>query len=267
LARDNASFHTVNFPATILGSGADIRLVDRIKCVNRLNYGGQKFSTSEKRGVFTDSALEAFTSDVWRWWLTATAPEGDDVSFSFPLFAAGVNADLADNLGNLVSRVTKFTVAKFDGLVPTAGEPGPAEVDVVSRACALVASCTEHLDAFRLRKAWGDIRALWSLGNEYFANQQPRNVLKTDPERAECITRTALNIVALTANVSAPVIPGTSTRILASLGLLDAERWPDANEVLAFPGGKAVTMSEVLFPKITADRVAALEDRFGIVGH
>ena len=265
LGKDNASFHTVNFPATIVGSGADIRLVDRIKCLNWLNYGGQKFSTSEKRGVFTDAALDEFPSDVWRWWLTANAPEGDDVSFSFPLFATGVNADLADNLGNLVSRVTKFTTAKFEGFVPTGGEPGPRETDVVDRAHALVASCTENLDAFRLRKACGDIRALWSLGNEYFANQQPWTVLKTDPERAACITRTALNLVALAAGVAAPVIPKTSALILDALGLEVTGRWPDADAFLTLSGGRRVVTPDVLFPKIAVERVGELEERFGFV--
>ena len=64
LAKDNVPFHTISFPATIIGSGEAIRLVDRIKGFNWLNYGGDKFSTSQRRGIFTDAALEAHASAI-----------------------------------------------------------------------------------------------------------------------------------------------------------------------------------------------------------
>ena len=123
LGKDNVAFHALMFPATILGSGADIRLVDRIKGFSWLTWGGDKFSTSRQRGIFLDAALDELPADWWRWWLTANAPEASDTRFTPAGFADGCNADLADGLGNLVSRVLSFAATRFDGRVPDRAKP------------------------------------------------------------------------------------------------------------------------------------------------
>ncbi len=109
LGKDNVAFHALTFPATIIGSGADIRLVDRIKGFSWLTWGEGKFSTSRGRGIFLDSALDELPPDRWRWWLTANAPEASDTRFTPALFATGCNADLADGLGNLTRRVLSLS--------------------------------------------------------------------------------------------------------------------------------------------------------------
>ena len=125
MGKDNVPFHTLSFPATILGStGEPWKLVDYIKSFNYLNYEGGKFSTSQGRGVFMDQALEILPADYWRWWLMANVPEGSDSNFTWESFQAGVNKDLADVLGNFVSRVTKFAAARFGAAVPAGGATG-----------------------------------------------------------------------------------------------------------------------------------------------
>ena len=116
MGKDNVPFHTLCFPATILGSGEPWKLVDYIKSFNYLNYDGGKFSTSQGRGVFMDQALEILPADYWRWWLMSNAPESVGQRTS-PGRASrpAVNKDLADVLGNFVSRVTKFAAARFGG--------------------------------------------------------------------------------------------------------------------------------------------------------
>ncbi len=69
MGKDNVPFHTLSFPATIMGSGEPWKLVDYIKSFNYLNYDGGQFSTSQGRGVFMDQALEILPADYWRWWL------------------------------------------------------------------------------------------------------------------------------------------------------------------------------------------------------
>jgi methionyl-tRNA synthetase len=102
------AFHTLSFPATILGSGEPWKLVDYLKSFNYLNYDGGQFSTSSGRGVFMDQALSILPADYWRWWLLSHAPESSDSEFTWENFQTSVNKDLADVLGNFVSRVTKF---------------------------------------------------------------------------------------------------------------------------------------------------------------
>ena len=113
MAKDNIPFHTLSFPATIFGSGENWKLVDYIKGFNWLLYEGGKFSTSEKRGIFMDVALKIFPADYWRWWLLSNAPESSDTNFTWDSFQNTINKDLADVLGNFITRVTKFSFAKF----------------------------------------------------------------------------------------------------------------------------------------------------------
>jgi len=261
LGKDNLPFHAISFPATILGSGAEIRLVDRIKGFNWLNYGGGKFSTSARRGIFTDAALDELPADAWRWWLTANAPETSDVQFTFARFAEGVNADLADNFGNLVNRLLSFCSTRFDGAVPGGGAPGAAETALQAQSADLVAAITEDFEAIRLRRTAAGIRALWALGNAYLTREAPWSVLGTDRDRAACVTRTALGLLRLCALVAAPIIPGTATRVLAALGEPPAAAWPLGLDAL--PPGRAITRPELLFLRLSEDWVATLTTRYG----
>ena len=75
MGKDNVAFHTVSFPVTLFGSGEPWKLVDRLKALNWVTWYGGKFSTSERRGVFMDQALDLVPADCWRWRLMANAPE------------------------------------------------------------------------------------------------------------------------------------------------------------------------------------------------
>ncbi len=127
MGKDNVPFHTLSFPATIMGSGEPWKLVDYIKSFNYLNYDGGQFSTSQGRGVFMDQALSLLPADYWRWWLLSHAPENSDSEFTWEKFQASVNKDLSDVLGNFVSRVTKFCRSKFGEAVPEGGAYGARE--------------------------------------------------------------------------------------------------------------------------------------------
>ena len=87
MGKDNVPFHTVGFPVTIMASGEPWKLVDRLKGFNWLNYDGGKFSTSGKRGIFMDTALDVAPADYWRYYLIANAPEGSDSNFTWEQFA------------------------------------------------------------------------------------------------------------------------------------------------------------------------------------
>lgn len=121
MGKDNVAFHTLSFPTTIIGSGEPWKLVDQLKAFNWVTWYGGKFSTSEKRGVFMDQALDIAPSDYWRWHLIANAPESSDAAFTWEEFQASVNSDLANVLGNFVNRITKYCAGKFDGKVPAGG--------------------------------------------------------------------------------------------------------------------------------------------------
>src|SRR6185312_2924019 len=207
MGKDNVPFHSAYFPSTILGSEEPWKMVDVLKAFNWLNWYGGKFSTSQKRGVFMDQALEIAPADVWRWYLTANSPEGSDTVFTWEQFQQAVNRDLADVLGNFVNRICKFCETRFEGRVPAGGAPGELEQKLHASVAERLADLTEQMETIELRKACQAMRALWVVGNEYLQEAAPWTAIRTDPERAAVIVRTALNLAALFARVSAPVIP------------------------------------------------------------
>ncbi|HEY7853156.1 MAG TPA: methionine--tRNA ligase [Caulobacteraceae bacterium] len=266
MGKDNVAFHTVSFPATILGSREPWKSVDFLKAFNHLNWYGGKFSTSHRRGVFLDAALEILPADCWRWYLIANSPEGSDTTFTWDQLVGAVNRDLADVLGNFVNRILKFCETRFGGEVPAGGEPGELEETLYADVAARLAEVTAQFEAIELRKSAQALRALWVLGNEYLQVAAPWTAIKTDPERAAVVVRTALNLAALYARVCTPVIPFAAETIAGALGEEWPPTWPSEDaraELGRLPEGRKLTTPPVLFRKIEDADVAAWTERFG----
>lgn len=267
MAKDNVPFHTVMFPATILGSRRPWKKVDYVKAFNWLTYYGGKFSTSQKRGIFTDVALELLPADYWRYFLMAHAPESDDSSFTWDLFASVVNKDLADTLGNFVNRVLSFSRKRFGDDVPAGAAAGEAEARLGEQIAGLLAEYEAQLDALNFRKAAQALRALWSAGNAYLDEKAPWQQVKTDPEAAALTLRTAMNLIRLYAVVSEPFIPTAAAAMRGAFALpSDGRTWITGEEARALdlvPAGTPFTVPPVLFAKITDEDLAAWTARFG----
>jgi methionyl-tRNA synthetase len=263
MGKDNVPFHTLSFPVTIFGSGEPWKLVDYIKSFNYLNYDGGQFSTSRGRGVFMDQALEILPADYWRWWLLSHAPESSDSEFTWENFQSSVNKDLADVLGNFVSRVTKFCRSKFSEAVPEGGDYGPEELALIEDISAKVQAYQAHMDAMEVRKSAQELRAIWVAGNEYLQTVAPWSTFKEDPAKAAVQIRLALNLIPLYAVLSAPFIPDASASLLESMKAESTE-WPsDVPAALsALQAGHAFTVPEVTFRKITDDERDAWQEKF-----
>lgn len=267
MAKDNVPFHTVMFPATELGVREPWKKVDFVKAFNWLTYYGGKFSTSQKRGVFTDQALDILPADYWRYFLIANAPESDDSSFTWEHFTATVNKDLADTLGNFVNRVLSFSRKRFGEEVPAGGEPGEAEARLGEQIAELLEEYESQMEALQFRKAAAALRALWSAGNSYLEEKAPWLEIKTDKEGAALTLRTAMNLIHLYAVVSEPFIPVTAKTMREAFSLADdTAAWVSQDEAKALtsvPAGTPFTVPPVLFAKLTDEDLATYKDRFG----
>ncbi|MBK5946723.1 methionine--tRNA ligase [Rhodobacter veldkampii DSM 11550] len=267
MGKDNVPFHTLSFPATIIGAnragGAQWKLVDYIKSFNYLNYDGGQFSTSLGRGVFMDQALSILPADYWRWWLLSHAPENSDSEFTWENFQTAVNKDLADVLGNFVSRITKFCRSKFGEALPEGGETGPQEAALIAELSTRIRAYEDHMQAMEIRKAAAELRAIWVSGNEYLQAAAPWSTFKTDPAQAAVQTRLALNMIRVYAVLSEPFIPDAAAAMLAGMNTSD-RRWPtDVGAALtALPVGHAFTTPEVLFRKIADEEREDWQARF-----
>ena len=269
MGKDNVAFHTVSFPATLIGSAEPWKLVDTLKAFNWLNWYGGKFSTSQNRGVFMDQALELLEADYWRWYLIANAPEGSDSSFTWEQFQSTINKDLADVLGNFVNRIVKFTESKFEALVPEAGIPTEIETKLYAEIDAGLADLTQNLEAMEFRKAASALRRLWVVGNEYLQEAAPWTAFKTDPKRAATIVNHGLNLVQLYAILTQPFMPHKAAEIAACVGLTLPQAWPEhaaRNLLNALPHGTRAAAPNILFTKIEDSQIAEWTARFGRTG-
>ncbi|MCK0121695.1 methionine--tRNA ligase [Loktanella sp. F6476L] len=263
MGKDNVPFHTLSFPATIMGMDQDWKLVDYIKSFNYLNYDGGQFSTSRGRGVFMDQALELLPSDYWRWWLLSHAPESSDAEFTWDQFQTDTNKDLADVLGNFVSRITKFCRSKFSEAVPDGVAFGPAEEQLIADLTARVQAYEGFMDTVEVRKAAAELRAIWVLGNEYLQANAPWTTFKSEPETAAMQVRVGLNLIRIYAILSKPFIPDASAAMLTAMKTED-DAWPTDMTVAlnALPVGHAFDVPENLFRKITDDERTEWAERF-----
>ncbi len=267
MAKDNVPFHSIMFPGTLIGTRSPWKRVDFLKAFNWLNYYGGKFSTTDQRGVFTDAALDLLPADYWRYFLIANAPESVDTSFTWDLFAAAVNKDLADTLGNFVNRVLSFSNKRFGPQVPAGGEAGDVERALGAEIAGLLTEYETNMDAMEFRKAANALRALWSAGNSYLEDKEPWKQVKVDVDDAALTLRTAMNLIYLYAVVSEPLIPSATAAMRAAFDLgSDERRWVTSEEAQALNFISAETpfaVPPVMFTKLTDDDLAAYRERFG----
>ncbi len=264
MAKDNIPFHTLSFPATIMGSNEPWKLVDYIKGFNWLLYEGGKFSTSQRRGVFMDQALQTLPADYWRWWLLTNAPETSDTDFTWDSFQSIVNKDLSDVLGNFVSRVSKFCSTKYGMTIPTGESYSQLEQNLLKTLNRKLDIYSKYMKSIEIRKASAELRSIWTIGNEYLQEAKPWVHFKENPSRAASIIRFSFNLIALYANISRPFIPVTANKIDKALNLHNNEIWP--KNIIEFMAlikeGHHFLVPENLFEKLSDQKIAELKQKF-----
>jgi methionyl-tRNA synthetase len=268
MAKDNVAFHAIFWPGMLMASGRAWKQVDYIKGVNWLTYDKGKFSTSQKRGIFTDTALDLYPADYWRYYLLANCPEGADADFTFSSFAAVVNKDLADILGNFVNRSFALIHKYFEGKVPLQLQESEVDKELQEKANSLVDQFQENLSTLKIRQAAATLRSLWVLGNEYITEQKPWETLKTDPQRAaRCLTH-CVHLIRLYALTSYSLIPFTAEKLLEmlndatkdTLGEVDIK---DGLDFAFFPVGHPLQSPQRLFDKIEESAIKELIQQYG----
>jgi len=255
IGKDNIPFHTVIFPASLLGSGQTWTMLHHMSSTEYLNYESGKFSKSKGIGIFgTDARDTGIPADVWRFYIFYNRPETSDYLFTWKDFQEKVNSELIGNLGNLVNRTLTFISRYYDGKVP----PGPADDGFIREIGPLVERIRAHYDRAELREAFRETLALSSFGNKAFQDGEPWKTRVSDPEKAAALLRNLVHLVRDLALLCAPVLPTTAKRIAGFLGVENLD-WKD----LLRPGGiAAVSSPEILFRRIEDGEVEALRERF-----
>lgn len=262
MAKDNVPFHTVFWPAMMMGTEQKWVYAHHIKGVNWLTYEGDKFSTSRQKGVFTDKALTLFPADYWRYTLFAMMPETNDADFSFAAMAQIINKDLADSLGNFNSRICKLVEKNYANALPAHFTKDNELHQAISE---LVAEYERQLHAIEFRKAGTILRKMWALGNEYVHKNEPWKIVKQDLAQAANILKNSLYLLNIYSCALAPIAPNTAQSLRQQLPV-DQTQMPPAHEALDSTWLEtSVTINPnktALIQKIMPDVVETLTQQF-----
>jgi methionyl-tRNA synthetase len=261
MAKDNVPFHTIFWPSMLLGSGMPFKMVDDIKGMNWLTYDKGKFSTSQKRGIFTDEALELFPADYWRYYLLANCPESADSDFTFESFATTMNKDLVGTLGNFINRTFVLFKKHFDSVIP---ECDQIDLDLAAKCTKVVQEISELLDARKFRQATARLRALWVIGNEYITEKEPWKIVQTSKAEAGVTLVHCLHLTRIFAIACTPFIPRTASTIGRLVNLGDIPPISGAVSFSHFKTGESLPgeANTILFEKIDDETVTALTKRY-----
>ncbi len=259
MGKDNIKFHSVFFPEQQLAMNDNWKTVDLLKGMNFLNFEGGKFSKSQQRGIFLDSAIADMPADYWRYALMAGAPETDDTDFTITRFADIINKDLNGMLGNFVSRVCKLTQKNFGNNVPKQNESFD---ELTSQINEKLSELTNALDACEFRNAISALRGLYAIGNEFMTKYEPWALVKNgQTERAGNVLNECMQLIDLFARISAPFIPAAAEKIQAVFVDKNDLSWPKFYERRIKDDAEFV-VPENIFSRIDDDTVANMIEKY-----
>ncbi|MBN1904443.1 MAG: methionine--tRNA ligase [Deltaproteobacteria bacterium] len=235
MAKDNIPFHTVIFPASLIGTGKNWTLLHHINAIEYLNYENTKFSKSRNIGVFGNDVKETgIHIDLWRFYLLANRPERNDSQFTWDDFIEKVNSEFTDNIGNMVNRTLVYLKKNFEGVIK--------DVDLPESHRSFIEECkkefeqvTEAYEAVRLRDAVRTILAIGNRGNKFFQDMQPWEQIKTEPEKAHATVSVLTYLVKSVAIALCPIMPETANGILEIINIKEYS-WNDIGQFSGMDG-------------------------------
>jgi len=253
IAKDILKPHAVFWPTMLHAIG--LPPVQHLNVHGYWNVDDRKVSKSLGNMVSPLIMRDKYGFEAFRYFLLRGMSFGVDANFSEEALVTRVNADLANNLGNLVSRTLNMTGRFADGRVPEPGEGGDLE-QAVQDACAEAARSLElHVESMEIHRALEAIFKAVDATNQYLEKREPWKAAK-DPEREASVPTTlhtcceALRVISL---LLAPFLPEAAAEILARLGIEDAlanARLPEDCAWGALPVGNETTKGKPLFPRI-----------------
>ena len=217
VGKDNIFFHTLIWPAMLMGYGG-LQLPHDVPANEYLTLEGHKISSSRNWAVWAPDYLARYDPDPLRYTLTVHAPETSDSDFSWQDFLDRNNNELVGTWGNLAHRMLTFAGKHYQGAVPTPGELGDADREILRIADDAFAPVAEDLEACRFRAAIGKVMGVAREANRYLDAAAPWKVLKSEPERAATATYVALRVIDSLKVLFAPFLPFSSQKLHEYLG-------------------------------------------------
>ncbi|HKW42897.1 MAG TPA: methionine--tRNA ligase [Thermoplasmata archaeon] len=251
VGKDNIVFHTIIWPAILMGYDEKLDLPYDVPATQFLNISGERMSAGRGRGVWLSDMLERFDPDQLRYYALATMPETKDTEFTWEDFAQRNNSELLAVYGNFVHRALTFADKNFDHAVPSAAFLDATDKAMIRSVEEQWKKVGQNLEFVHLKDATKEAIQLARLGNQYFDQKAPWDLIKKDRVACGTALHVALRVARALAIIFAPFLPFSSARLWTALGYdsdVHAQRWDDALDDL--PSGQKLRVGKPLFAKI-----------------
>ncbi|MBO5222504.1 MAG: methionine--tRNA ligase [Clostridia bacterium] len=253
VGKDIVRFHTVIWFAVLMALG--IELPKQVYGHGWLQMNGDKVSKSKASGAacIVDPIFlaEHFGRDAVRYFLLREMPFGSDGEYTYEGLMTRINTDLANDLGNLVSRTVAMAHKYFNGTIPAARVADPIDEELLTLTRTAVECAKPHMDAMAFSSALTEIFKLVSRANKYIDETAPWALAK-DPANADRLATVMANLfeaIRVVANLLVPFMPDTCAKILSCIGA-EVVDWDKCCSEGMLPAEFTVTACEALFPRI-----------------
>ena len=261
IGKEIVRFHTIIWPAMLMA--LNLPLPKKVLGHGWLILEGGKMSKSKGNVVDPVVLCERYGVDAIRYFLLRDIPFGSDGTFSNEALITRINSDLANDLGNLVSRTVAMVNKYFGGTIPTERTAGEFDEDLIALATATKAKVEAYADEMQFSQALTELWALISRTNKYIDETAPWVLAKDEANRARlaAVMYNLCEAIRIISILVSPFLPHTAPKIQAQLGApADVLSWEQAGEWGLLPDGFSVQKGEIIFPRIDiAKELAELE--------
>jgi methionyl-tRNA synthetase len=256
IGKDIVRFHAVYWPAFLMSAG--IELPERIFAHGFLFNRGEKMSKSVGNVVDPFALIEHYGLDPVRYFFLREVPFGQDGSYSHEAIVGRINADLANDLGNLAQRSLSMIAKNCEGRVPEKGELQPEDVAILADAGKALETARKAMGEQAIHQALAAIFAVVADANRYFAGQEPWALKKTDPARMETVLYVTAETIRRVALLCQPFMPGSSAKLLDLLAVpADARDFAHLGEDHALASGTELPAPSGVFPRYVEQETGA----------
>ena len=255
VAKDIMRFHAIIWPAMLMA--LDLPLPKHLAVHGWITFNGQKMSKSLGNVVDPFILGKRYGADAIRYHIMREMALGADSSFSNEIMINRINSDLANGLGNLVSRTVAMVEKYFGGTLPTERESGEFDDELISAATSLRGAVDGFIDQTQLNNALAEIFKVVSRANKYIDETAPWVIAKDESKKARLATvlYNLLDTIRIVATLLSAFMPTTMPKALEQIGACEkCATYDNADKFGILPPDVTVKKGEVLFPRIDVDK-------------